>query len=138
MVTTVRTGMQTTIGGVIHFERESAKITSQAMPLIRQIAGQVRGHTNVFMVKGHTSKDEEYTLRETHRDLSYERAQAVIKKLVELGVAREAFRIQSCRDFEPIKEGVYKEVSRASNRRVEVIATEALISEYRGKRDTEH
>jgi flagellar motor protein MotB len=134
MVTTVRTGSQTTIGGSISFTADSAKLLPDDEPSVRQIADKIRGHMNVFMVKGHTSRDEEYRLQNTGRDLAYDRANTVLRKLVELGVAREGLRLESCRDFEPVREGAYSEVTRAANRRVEVVATEALVSEYRGQK----
>jgi len=136
LVTTVRSGTQTTIGGCVSFDNTSADISPESLSDIRQIADKVRGHMNVFMVKGHTSKDEEYRLKGTNRDLSYERATAVMRKLVEFGVAEEGLRIETCRDFEPLREGAYSEISRSENRRVEVVATEALISEYRGQGPT--
>jgi flagellar motor protein MotB len=136
LVTTVRTGSQTTIGGSIAFPVNSAQILPEEEAAVRQISDKIRGHMNVFMVKGHTSRDEEYRLKDTPRDLAYERARAVLDKLVEYGVAREGLRIESCRDFEPIREGAYSEVTRGANRRVEVVATEALISEYRSRKTT--
>ena len=131
MVTTIRTGSQTTIGGVVGFAADSSALTPEQENNIAMIADQIRGHMNVFIVKGHTSRDEEYKLQKTAKDLSYDRALAVVQKLVDLGVARESLRIVSCRDYEPKREGTYSEVTRADNRRVEVIATEALVSEYR-------
>lgn len=134
MVTTVRTGTQTTIGGVIPFALNSSEITEKSSAILKRIADQIRGHTNVFLAKGHTSRDEEYSIRNTEKDLSYQRARAAIKKLVEFGVARESLRIEACRDFEPVKKHAYSEVNRANNRRVEIIATEALVSEYKGEK----
>jgi flagellar motor protein MotB len=137
MVTTVRTGAQTTIGGAIPFSADSAALSQAADNNIAVIADQIRGHMNVFVVKGHTSRDEECNLQKTKRDLSYERATAVVDKLVSLGVARQALRIVACRDYEPIREGTYSEVTRADNRRAEVVATEALVSEYRERPSSE-
>jgi len=134
MVTTVRQGTQTTIGGSISFPANSTELTDDAISGLKQIADKIRGHMNVFMIKGHTSRDEEHLLKNSKTDLSYDRANVVLQKLVEFGVAREGLRIQSCRDFEPIREGAYSEATRAENRRVEVIATEAFISEYRSER----
>ncbi len=133
MVTTIRTGTQTTIGSVIPFAKGSSRLYSDSIPILENIARQIKGHTNVFVVKGHTSRDEEYALRNSDKDLAYERAKTVVRELVKLGVPRQALRIQSCRDFEPLKQGAYNEVSRSVNRRVEVIATESLISEYKGE-----
>lgn len=131
-VTTIRTGTQNTIGGVIPFARDSAQIQPEAVGPLMQILAAMRGHTNVFVVKGHSSRDEEYRLAGTNRDLSYERANAVVARFVSLGVARETLRTQSCRDYEPRVERAYGESSHAANRRVEIVATEELVSELRG------
>lgn len=132
-VTTIRTGTQNTMGGVIPFEKDSAELKPEAMAPLTQILAAMRGHTNIFVVKGHTSRDEEYRLRGSSRDLSYERANAVVAKLVSSGVARETLRAQSCRDYEPRIERAYGESTHAANRRCEVIATEELVSELRGE-----
>jgi len=134
LVTTVRVGTQTTIGGVIPFAKDSSELTSETLPILMQIAEQIRGHTNVFHVKGHTSSDEEYRLRGVSRDLAFERATAVVIRLIALGIPAKSLRPQSCRAFEPLKEGVYSEAALSVNRRVEVIATESLVSEFRGER----
>ena len=132
-VTTIRTGTQSTMGGIIPFDENSAEIRPEAAPTLMQILGAMRGHTNVFVVKGHTSRDEEYRLRGSTRDLAYERANAVVARLVSLGVAKETLRAQSCRDYEPRVERAYSEAAHAVNRRVEVIATEELVSDLRGE-----
>lgn len=129
-VTTVRTGTQTTIGGVIQFEKDSAQVTSDALPILVQIADQIRGYTNVFYVKGHTSCDEEFRTRGTSKDLGYQRARAIVQRLVALGVASESLRPVSCGVYEPLRQGAYAEEDHKVNRRVEVIATEALVIDY--------
>lgn len=129
-VTTVRTGMQTTIGGVIQFEKDSAQVTSDALPALTQIADQIRGHTNVFHVKGHSSCDEEFRIRGTSKDLGYQRARAIVQRLVALGVASESLRAVSCGAYEPVQQDAYAEEDYKVNRRVEVIATEALVIDY--------
>lgn len=130
MVRTIRTGSKITIGGNVFFDRLSAELTPEAIRVIRHIADQIRGHTNVFLIKGHTSKDEEYALKDKDVDLSYQRAKAVMNKLIEFGIDPKALRIQACRDYEPLKKGAYSELEKAKNRRAEVIATEALIVEF--------
>jgi hypothetical protein len=54
-----------------------------------------------------------------------------------MGIAPQAIRAQSCHDYEPLKEGMYGENAWAANRRVEIMATEALISDYRGQKNDE-
>lgn len=134
MVTTIRDGTKTVMGTKVMFDRDSTDIKPQALPALRDIARKIAGHMNVFVVKGHTSKDEEYRLRGSAQDISYTRAQAVASRLVAMGIAKEALRVQACRDYEPIKQGAYSETAWSANRRVEIQATEALISEFQGTR----
>jgi chemotaxis protein MotB len=137
LVTTVRTGTQMTMGGQISFDKGSQALTEEAVLKLKQIAERVKGHTNIFVVKGHTSKDEEQALASTGHDLAYERAYAAAAKLTSLGLGAECLRVQSCRDYEPLKVGAYSQADQALNRRIEIIATESLMSEVRGpKGDT--
>jgi flagellar motor protein MotB len=136
-ITTVREGTQVTMGGQIGFEKNSVQLTEESLPKLRQIAERLKGHTNIFVIKGHTSKDEEQGLAGTGQDLAYERACAAAAKLASLGLNRESLRAQSCHDYEPLKEGAYSQSEQALNRRIEIVATESLLSEVRGpKGDT--
>lgn len=132
-VTNIRPGSQTTIGGKIMFEIDSAEISDQADISLRQLIGEISGKMNVFDIKGHTSLDEERSLG-LDRDLAYERAKAVVVRLVELGIDRRVLRVKSCRALEPIQRGTYTETARSVNRRVEIVATEALVHQYEGER----
>jgi len=133
----VREGTQVTMGGQIPFEKNSVELTEEALLKLRQIAERLKGHTNIFVIKGHTSKDEEQALAGSGQDLAYERACAAAGKLASLGLNRESLRAQSCRDYEPLKEGAYSDAEQALNRRIEIVATESLLSEVRGpKGDT--
>ncbi len=131
-VTTIRTGTESVLGSLIFFDRDSAAIRPDAVPRLAEMADRMRGHMNIVVVKGHASRDEEYRLRAGNRDLAYERANAVVARLVELGVARETLRAQSCRDFEPRVDRAYAESAQALNRRVEIVATEELVAELQG------
>ncbi len=97
----------------------------------------MKGHTNIFVVKGHTSADEEHALAGTGRDVAYERACAVVDRLHALGVRRQSLRAESCRDYEPLKRRAYSEAEQAVNRRAEIIATESLVSDVRGQPQAE-
>jgi chemotaxis protein MotB len=127
-ITTVREGTQVTMGGQIPFGKNSVELTDEAVLKLRQIAERL---------KGHTSKDEEQDLAGTGQDLAYERACAAAAKLASLGLNRESLRAQSCHDYEPLREGAYSQSEQAFNRRIEIVATESLLSEVRGpKGDT--
>ncbi len=130
-VTTIRTGLQTTMGGQIRFAKLSAELSDEAVLRLRQIAARVKGHTNIFVVKGHTSRDEEEVLDASGRDLAYERACNAVAVLASLGLHGQSLRVQSCRDYEPLKEAAYRDADHAVNRRVEVVATESLMTEVR-------
>jgi len=132
LVSTIRTGTQATIGGRIPFEKDSAKVSPEDLSIILAIADKIRGHTNVFVIKGHTSRDEQYRLRGKNKSLADKRARQVELRLIAAGVPPNALRIQDCRDYEPLKEEAYTEIDHQVNRRVEVIATEAFVNDFRG------
>lgn len=132
-VTTIRTGVQTTIGTTVLFDRDSVALSPEMLTRLAEIADRMRGHTNVFLIKGHTSRDEEYRWRGSGRDLAYERANAVASRLIEIGVAKECLRTASCRDYEPRVKPAYSEAAHSANRRAEVIATEQYANEGHGE-----
>lgn len=132
-VQNVRSGTQTIVGTQIPFDYASPSLNEDAMRMLAQVGPQMKGHTNIFVVKGHTSADEEYTLADGGRDLAYERACAVAARLQALGLSKESLRVQSCRNYEPLKQGVYTDAEQSVNRRVEIIATESLVNEVRGQ-----
>ena len=53
-----------------------------------------------------------------------------MQRLVALGVASESLRPLSCGAYESLRQGAYAEQDHKVNRRVEVIATEALVIDY--------
>lgn len=132
-IQTIRTGTLTAIGTQVPFEHDSAALDADASDMLVQMAQQMKGHTNIFVIKGHVSSDEEHALADSGRDLAYERASAVAARLHVLGVSKQALRVESCRDYEPLKRGAYTATEQAVNRRVEIIATESLVSEVRGQ-----
>lgn len=132
-VQTIRMGTQTTVGTQIPFDYVSTSLGDEAAQMLVQVARQMKGHTNIFVVKGHTSADEEHSLGDSGRDLAYERACIVKGKLEALGLSPTSLRVQSCRDYEPLKQGAYTDAEQSTNRRAEIVATESLVSEVRGQ-----
>jgi len=135
LVTTIRMGTQVTIAGAISFQKDSAKVAPEELPKILNIADTIRGHTNIFIIKGHTSRDEQYRLKGEDRSLSDARAKQVRLRLIAAGIAPEALRTQDCFDYEPLKVGAYSEIDHQINRRVEVLATEASVNDFRGEKE---
>jgi len=130
-VTTIREGKQSTVGGRLLFEPGEARLTSEAIHELEQIAGEIRGHRNIILVKGHTSRDDfpDGTDAEQKMDLSLRRAQAVADYLTTHGVEPDILRVQGCSTFEPVAQRAYSTNTQAVNRRVEVEATATLVQD---------
>jgi chemotaxis protein MotB len=134
-VTTIRLGKQTSVGGKLIFERGSAALTPDTISALDQIAVQIRGHRNVVLVKGHSSRDDfaDPTPAEKSMDLSLRRAQAVADYLTSRGVEPEILRVQGCSTFEPVSQRAYTPAAQSVNRRVEVEATATLVDELQDR-----
>ncbi len=128
----VREGAEITIGGPIAFGRFSAEIEPEMDTLLQQLAGEMKGKTNKLEIRGHTTKEPLPIESEYARplDLGFARARNVMRRLVELGVPAEAFRVSSAGPHEPLKKQNYDDARRAANRRVDIVVTQALISDY--------
>ena len=113
------------------FAPADAHLTTESMRALDQIAVLVRGHRNIFMVKGHASPDDypDGTDESLKMDLSLRRAKAAADYLVEKGVDRETIRVQGCSTFEPVVQRAYAEGERTFNRRVEVEVTDSIVEE---------
>jgi len=134
----VRDGIEMTVGGPIAFGRFSAKIEPVADELLQQLARELQGKNNKVEIRGHATREpvpleSEF---EDQIDLAYARARAVRDRLVELGLDPRAFRISSAGPYEPILKQTYHDERRAANRRVEIVLTQALISDYQAKPQT--
>jgi chemotaxis protein MotB len=133
-VTTVRQGKQATVGGRILFDVGSSELSVQARSQLDQIANLIRGHRKIVLIKGNTSLDDypESATPQDRMNLSVRRAQIVADYLTSRGVEPEILRVQGCSTFEPIVMRVYTPDARLVNRRVEVEATDTLVSERQG------
>jgi chemotaxis protein MotB len=137
-VSQVREGLQITVGGHITFDRFSADLKPQAEQLIAQIAEKIRGHTTKIEVRGHTTleplpADSEFS---DWNDLAYHRAKAVAAALIRHGVDERRIRLTACGAAEPLLRQAYTERRRAVNRRVELIVTESVISDFEGREES--
>jgi chemotaxis protein MotB len=134
-VTKIREGLQITVGGQLGFDRFSADLKLDAAALIPSYAEKIRGHTTKIEVRGHATSeplppDSPYNDAE---DLSYARARAVAAVLVANGVNSRRIRLTACGSTEPLVNQAYTERRRAMNRRVEIIVTESVISDFDGR-----
>ena len=136
-VTRIRDGDRAGVGGRVTFEAGSAELAGADEMALRQVAGKIRGHRNVVLVRGHTSPDDLAALpevpadaeaaRRLHTDLSLRRATAVVDYLVGQGVSPEILRPMAAATYEPTKLRAYSDADRRTNRRVEVEATDQLV-----------
>jgi flagellar motor protein MotB len=130
-VTTIRHGKQAAVGGALIFDKGSAALNQTTRAALDSIAGEIRGHRNIVLVKGHASLDDlpEKATAQEKMDLSLRRAQAVADYLTTHGVAPEILRVQGCSTFEPVAQRAYTPAAQAVNRRVDVDATATLVPE---------
>lgn len=131
-VTSIRPGAQATVGSRLLFAKGSDKLNKDATAQLEQIITEIRGHKNVFVLKGHTSPDDltEDANAEDKMGLSVRRAKAVADYLIGKGVAPEILRVQGCSTFEPVAAKAYTPEAQAVNRRVEVESTDTLVADF--------
>jgi outer membrane protein OmpA-like peptidoglycan-associated protein len=127
-VTTVRPGDFYTDGGHLTFAPGSASLTAKHLADLEDVAKRIRGHKNVVLIKGHAAPDDS-AFTDDLMALSLRRAQAVADTLEVMGVAADTIRVQGCGPHEPLVRRAYDDETRAANRRVEVEATDKLITE---------
>src|SRR5437868_2096662 len=103
-VTSIRVSTQATVGARIVFDQASAVLRADDIATLNQIAHEIRGHRNIFLVKGHTSRDDygDNGSAEAMMELSLRRAQTVADFLSSHGVDAEILRVQGCSIFEPV------------------------------------
>ena len=134
-VTMVRDGLQYTIGGKICFETGRARLLDGARTHLAQFAPSLRGFNYKIRVRGHATPKPPalYAPFKNLDELSFARAMAIKKFLIDQGVRQERITAEACGDSEPIRAQAYDEDSRALNRRVSIIVTESLVEEYEGR-----
>jgi flagellar motor protein MotB len=127
----VRPSKQVGTGTKVLFTPADAKLSAESMAALDGIAGLIRGHRNIFMVKGHTSSDDypDGSDESAKMGLSLRRAQAAADYLISKGVDRETIRVQGCSTYEPVVQRAYTGDARSQNRRVEVESTGTLVKE---------
>jgi outer membrane protein OmpA-like peptidoglycan-associated protein len=112
-----------------------ATLDAEAVKALEQIAGLIKGLTNVMLVKGHCSLDDfpEGASEEQLMNLSLRRAKAAADFLVSKGVRPETLRVVGCSVHEPVAQRAYMPETRALNRRVEVEAMRTLVPELQDR-----
>lgn len=131
-VTDVREGVHVEIGGRITFARFSAQLRPEAEYLAQQLAAKTIGHNTIIKITGHATNEPlppESSWADAW-DLSYARARAVRDVLIASGIRPERLRLVAAGAEAPVRPRAYDEETRAVNRRVEIVVTEATVDEY--------
>lgn len=134
----VRDGVELVVGGPIAFGRFSAELEPPMEALLAKFAKELQGKNNKLEIRGH-STNEPLPLESQYKDgldLGYARARKVRDRLIELGLDPRAMRVSSAGPYEPLLKQTYDDERRAANRRVEIVITRALISDYTAKPQT--
>ncbi len=137
-VSRVHDGMQFTIGGNMTFEPGSADLKEEAKTELLRIAQLLHGRNNKIAIRGHAARKRlpDNSPYKDLRDLSYFRAKAVTDFLVaEAGMREDILIVDARGDTEPIELQRYDADSQSANRRVEIIMTEALVSDFNPNHD---
>lgn len=132
-VTSIRPGNYAIVGSRVLFEPGQYAISPDGTRILNEIVDLIKGHRNIFMVKGHASLDDfgESGNPQQRMDLSLKRAQIVADYLVAHGMDADTIRVIGCSTFEPIIERVPTAEQRKPNRRVEVQSLDQLVEEYK-------
>ena len=127
----VRPSKQVGTGAKVIFAQADAALPPDSKRSLDDIANVIRGHRNIFIVKGHASSDDYPDAADDRlrMDISLRRAQVAADYLASKGVDRETLRIQGCSTYEPLVQRAWTTDARAQNRRVEVIATGTLVQQ---------
>jgi flagellar motor protein MotB len=127
----IRPSKQVGTGAKVLFQPADDKLSPESMHSLDEIAQIVKGHRNIFMVKGHASADDypDGTDEALKMSLSLRRAQVAADYLIAKGVDRETVRVQGCSTFEPVVQRAYTGDARSMNRRVEVESTGTLVKD---------
>jgi len=102
----------------IHFDVNRADIRPESMTIIHQIFYLLQDHPELrFSIEGHTDSDGSESL---NQQLSQQRAESVMRRLVEMGVAQDRLTATGHGESRPIEDNSTVE-GKARNRRVEFV-----------------
>lgn len=135
-VRAIRSGDETTLGGVIQFREGSSELSETNKQTLVGIAQVIGGKPQKIEVRAHTTSrplkpDSPYR---THMDLCYARGATVMEYLIDLGIDEKRFRITQAGFGEPAHIGQDPE-KLLRNARVEVFLLDELTSDLEGTKE---
>ena len=101
---TTQGGERTSIGTIVHFADDSAELDAEAQRRLKEIVPLLIGKPQKIEVRGHSSRRPlaaggPFT---DHWHLSYQRCQAVLAELENLGIGHERLRLSQAAGYEPL------------------------------------
>ncbi len=138
LVQTIRPGNDSTVGGVVYFDENSAELSEQNKQTLDAIVQQIAGKPQKIEIRGHTSRrpvDVGERVRD-HWDLAYQRCYNVMQYLVKHGIARERIRLGSAAANEPLDTGIDPAL-RKRNARVEILLWGERVDDLTGSTSNE-
>jgi chemotaxis protein MotB len=132
LVTMSRKDIRRGVGSVI-FESGSAKLSEIGEQQVRRLANLIIGANQKIELQGHASASEA-GVESDYPDLwalTQARTQVVMNYMVdEMGIRRKRIRLVANADNEPMKRREYKRYLLLPNRRVEIVISTRLVSEF--------
>lgn len=129
----VRNGLMFTLGGNAVFDRESSTLKPEAQAQLRSVGTLLRGRNNKIDIRGHAESKTLSPGSPYHDldELAFARAWNVKQFLVnEMGIDGSRIYLESRGDSEPMRPRATAPTDQQINRRVEVILTENVVSDF--------
>jgi len=129
-VQTIRPGKNSTVGGVVFFDEDSAELTDQIRRDLDVIFQQLAGKPQKIEVRGHTSRkpvDPQSGFRD-HWDLAYGRCYSTMQYLIKQGIEPGRIRLGSAAAHEPLEGGIDPGL-RKRNARVEILLWDERVAD---------
>lgn len=124
---TVSEGLMITFGLKAPFERGSAELSEELKGELRDLALQVRGYTNLVILRGHCSSDETGLPGMDAWALGFARARAAADYLVEQDISEKRLVMVSLANTQPLGSNL-RPRGPAGNRRIEVIVARQTVA----------
>jgi outer membrane protein OmpA-like peptidoglycan-associated protein len=126
-VQSLRPSMHYGLGGSVPFAETSTQPSGSARGAIGELAGKIRGRTQVVEIRGHASSAEAAGGPAAAMRLSFERAVAVADALAAEGIDWWQMRLVICGDHERVAAFPSSAATDSTNARVEVVLTDESV-----------
>lgn len=115
------------VTAVVAFPENSGILNQSGRDTIRDASPKLRDQPWIIEIRGHASQFEAKRNLESAMRLSYDRAMAVARALVEVGVKKENFRVVACGDNDRLVAKTFEAESARTNQRVEIVITNESV-----------